>query len=185
VSAPPNPARMKTRRQQWLGCGGCVVVFAALGALLVSSAGVLGPLFVVLAAVVAGALAVRHITGKRRATDAFRAAYRSDGKDTLIVYTESPHWKNYIEANWLPRWGDRAVMFDRSRPWKEDSVEARLWRAVAGRVEHTPVVIVVPSRGRAEIVRFWLAFRDFKHGKDRALREAEARLARILDAQPR
>ena len=87
-------------------------------------------------------------------------------------------------TRWLPRWGDRAIAFDRSRPWREDQVEARLWRALAGPVEHTPVVIVVPAHGKVQIVRFWLAFRDYKHGKDRRLREAEARLAVILGETP-
>jgi 8-oxo-dGTP pyrophosphatase MutT (NUDIX family) len=43
------------------------------------------------------------------------------------------------------------------------------------------VAIVVPARGRkVHVVRFWLAFREFKHGKDRLLRAAEADLDRCL-----
>ena len=100
------------------------MALAALGALLVSIAGVLGPLIVLLAAVVAGALAFRYFTGRRRAVNAFRASHRLDGRDVLIVYTDSPHWKDYIESKWLPRWGHRAVVLDRSQPWTEDAVEA-------------------------------------------------------------
>jgi hypothetical protein len=33
-------------------------------------------------------------------------------------------------------------------------------------------------------VRFFLAFRDYKHGKDRRLRAAEAQLAAILGEGP-
>ena len=171
------------RWQHWLGCGGCLVVLAGLFALLVSVTGALGPLLLVVAVALLSGLGWRYLSARRRAIAGFRAAHGASGKDVLIVYTDSPHWKEYIETRWLPRWADRAIALNRSRPWKEDQPEARLWRAVAGVAEHTPVVIVVPPHGKVRIVRFWLAFRDFKHGKDRRLREAEARLGRILGEQ--
>ncbi len=177
-------AGVPTRRQQWLACGGCVVALAGLFALLVWAAGALGPLVFVFALAVLAVVVWRSVLARRRAIAAFRAANRATGKDVLVVYTDSPHWKEYIETQWLPRWGDRAIAFDRSQPWREDQVEARLWRAVAGTAEHTPVVIVVPPRGKVQIVRFWLAFRDFKYGKDKRLRDAEARLATILGETP-
>ena len=172
--------RGPTRLRQWLGCGGCVVVLAGLFALLVWAAGALGPLLFVIALAVAAVIVWRYVLARQRAIAAFRAAYAGTGKDVVVVYTDSPHWKEYIETRWLPRCGDRAIGLNRSKPWREDQPEARLWRAVAGTAEHTPVVIVVPPRGKVQIVRFWLAFRDFKHGKDKRLREAEARLATIL-----
>ena len=177
-------ARTTTGRRQWLGCGGCIVVLAGLFALLVRVAGAAGPLLfsVIVALLAAGAW--WFVLARQRAIAAFCAAHRTTGKDVLVVYTDSPHWKEYIETRWLPRWGDRAIAFDRSRPWRADQVEARLWRAVAGPTEHTPVVIVVPPHGPVQIVRFWLAFRDHKHGKDARLREAEARLAAILGDTP-
>ena len=153
-------------------------------ALLVTGAGAWGPLvFAAIGSMVAAA-GGWYLTARRRAIAAFRAAHRDSGKDLVIVYTDSPHWKEYIETRWLPRWGHRAVVLDRSRPWNFDQPEARLWQAVAGSVEHTPVVIIVPAHGRVHVVRFWLAFRDFKHGKDRKLREAEVRLAKLLDEPP-
>jgi len=177
-------SRMPTRWRQWLGCGGCIVVLAALFTFLVSIAHALGPLLFALVLAAIGAIWWRIVHAKQRAIAAFRAANRTNGKDVLVVYTDSPLWKEYIETRWLPRWGERAIAFDRSKPWREDQVEARLWRAVAGTAEHTPVVIVVPPRGRVQIVRFWLAFRDHKHGKDARLRDAEARLAAILGETP-
>jgi hypothetical protein len=173
-------ARAPTRLKQWLGCGGCLVLLAGLFAMLVSIAGAVAPLIFSLAVVLGGSLAWRLFDARRRAIAAFRAAYGGSGKDVVVVYTDSSHWKEYIETRWLPRLGERAIAFDRSKPWREDQLEARLWRTVAGQAEHTPVVIVVPPRGKVQIVRFWRAFRDHKHGKDRRLREAEARLAAIL-----
>jgi hypothetical protein len=176
--------RPATPLRQWLGCGGCMVVLAGVFAMLVSIAGAVGPLIFALAVVLGGALFWRFVDRRRRAVAAFRAAYAGSGKDVVVVYTDSPHWKEYIETRWLPRWGDRTIAFDRSKPWREDQPEARLWRAVAGATEHTPVVIVVPPAGKVQIVRFFLAFRDYKHGKDRRLRAAEARLAAILGETP-
>ena len=176
-------ARSPTRVQQWLGCGGCVIVLGGLAALLAATIEI-APIGVVVAVSVGVALVLSAagalLFARRRAIGAFRAAYAGSGKDVVVVYTDSPHWREYIETRWLPRWGARAIAFDRSRPWREDQPEARLWRAVAGSAEHTPVVIVVPPSGRVHIVRFFLAFRDYKHGKDARLREAEARLERIL-----
>ena len=53
----------------------------------------------------------------------------------------------------------------------------------AGDREFNPLGIVVPQKGRAaRVVRFWRAFRDYKHGKDGPLRVAEAELQACLDA---
>ncbi len=43
--------------------------------------------------------------------------------------------------------------------------------------EFNPLAIVIPERGPVQVIRFWQAFRDHKHGRDRALRVAEAELA--------
>jgi len=122
---------------------------------------------------------VRYRARRRETARRFRERFGA-GKDLLIVYTESPHWQPYIEQHWLPRWGERAVVLNRTRPWKEADIEAALWRAATGSLEHTPVAIVVPPDGDVRVVRFWRAFRDHKHGKDRRLRAAEAELEAVL-----
>ncbi len=116
----------------------------------------------------------------RRAAVVRRFRERYPGKDLLIVLTDSLLWRPYIEAEWLPRWGERAVVFNRSRPWSAEQPEAALWRALGGPLEHTPLAVVVSQEGRVKVVRFWKAFRDFKHGKDHRLRAAEAELAAAL-----
>ena len=126
------------------------------------------------------ALAVRRLR-RIAAVRAFRSQYAANGKDLLIVLTDSPHWRPYIESEWLSRWGERAVVLDRSKPWNRDQPEARLWNAVKGEEEHTPLAIVVPARGRIKVIRLFLAFRDYKHGKDQKLRAAERELEAALD----
>ena len=130
-----------------------------------------------------GRLAWRYTTGIRR----FRRAYGPQGKDLLLVYSESPHWQRYVEQRWLPRWGSRAVVLnwsDRAEWSAADTPEAALFRSVAGDREFNPLAVVVPRRGRIRVVRFWRAFRDYKHGKDRALRDAERELEEALRSPP-
>jgi hypothetical protein len=116
---------------------------------------------------------------------AFTARWSATGKDVLLVYSDSPHWKRYIEAHWLPRLGERAVVLNWSERahWSERSpLEAAIVRRWAGRLEFNPLILVIPPHGPVTMVRFWKAFRDYKHGKERALREAEQRVARALGA---
>jgi hypothetical protein len=119
-----------------------------------------------------------------RALHRFRATWRRTGRDLLLVYSNSPNWQQYVEETWLPRWGHRAVVLnwsERSQWRRPVPAEVALFRAFAGATEFNPLGIVVPPTGRrVHIVRFWKAFREYKHGKDRLLREAEAELDRCL-----
>ena len=118
----------------------------------------------------------------RQAVTSFRRTHGPSGRDVLIVYSASPHWQDYIDSHWLTRWTDRAVVLNRSAPDWQDRPEAELWRRLAGRIEHTPVAIVVPQRGRPQIVRFYSAFKDYKHGKPATLHARERDLERVLSA---
>jgi hypothetical protein len=122
---------------------------------------------------------------QRRATARFRRDWHPQGKDLLLVYSNSPHWQRYVEQHWLPKWGARAVVLNWSerKTWAlGGSSEAELFRVFGGANEFNPLGIVVPSVGAVRVVRFWRAFRDFKHGKGQPLRDAEIELALALDA---
>jgi hypothetical protein len=153
---------------------GAAVAFLWKG-LLVFAAGVI---------VIAAASYAAHVWRQWRAVRRFRAVWKPRGKDVLLVYSNSPHWQGYVEDTWLPRWGHRAVVLNWSdrAVWKRDRrPEVALFRVFAGDREFNPLAIVVPSEGRrARVVRFWRAFRDYKHGKDRLLRAAEAELEGYL-----
>jgi len=113
-----------------------------------------------------------------RAVARFRNTWGSRGKDLLLVYSNSPHWQRYVEQSWLPRWGHRAVVLNWSdrRQWARRSPEVAIFNVFASAQEYNPLAIVVPLSGPVHVVRFWLAFRDYKHGKDGALLKAEAEL---------
>src|SRR5438132_14887 len=122
-----------------------------------------------------------------RAQRRFRVAYGPKRKDLLLVYSNSPNWQTYVETAWLPRWGERAVLLnwsERSR-WQPGAPEVQLFRSLAGDREFNPLAVVVPPSGKPAVIRFWLAFRDYKHGKERLLRAAEAELEDHLSSVSR
>jgi hypothetical protein len=160
---------------------GILLALAACAVLLRRGLLILAALVVITAV----AVYLGYVWRRWRAVRHFRAAWQSQGKDLLLVYSNSPNWKCYVEEKWLPRWGNRAVVLNWSerQTWRrERRPEVALFRAFAGDREFNPLGIVVPQKGRAaRVVRFWRAFRKYKHGKDGPLRAAEAELEGCLD----
>jgi hypothetical protein len=133
------------------------------------------------AAIVAAICVASHPFGsaRERATRRFRREWADRGKDLILVYSDSPHWRGHVEHTWLPRWGQRAVVLNWSerRTWSEHaSSEVALFRAYGGSREFNPLAIVVSSSGHVHVVRFWKAFQARKHGKPELLAQAEAKL---------
>jgi hypothetical protein len=115
----------------------------------------------------------------------FWRAHAIHGRRVLFVYSESPNWQTYIEQNILPRIRDHAVVLNWSerRLWSSTSPwEARFIRRFSGDREFNPLALVFSQHGRIRSVRFHRAFLDFKHGKESALREAEAELFALVEA---
>jgi hypothetical protein len=138
---------------------------------------------------------------------------RWPGKRGILVYSNSPNWGQYIEHNWLPRIGTQFVLLnwsERSRWAVERRFEARVFRRFAGDREFNPLAIIflqrvpqatlrawltsiqkrellgvlAPARHQTAVIRFFQAFRDFKHGKDRLLRTRESELFSLCDDAP-
>lgn len=171
---------MRERLIRWfalLGCGGLAGI--VLAGLLTTFHWTL-PLMVLGGVSLLAVVEIARSRSRRAAIREFRRVYGATGRDLLIVYTDSPHWAPHIESKWLPRWGERAVVLNRSRPWRYEQPEARLWSVLGGSLEHTPLAVVVPQTGRVRVIRFWHAFRDHKHGKPGRLMAAEKELASAL-----
>lgn len=101
------------------------------------------------------------------------------GRFVLFVYSDSPNWKTYVESNILPRVGGHAVVLNWShrREWEQaHSFEARVFRRWAGKREFNPLALIIRPGRRVKVLRFWQAFRDFKHGRHQALTEVQAAL---------
>lgn len=109
----------------------------------------------------------------------FYAAHRRHGRFILFVYSESPNWQSYVEAQILPRLQHVAIVLNWSNrkqwlrlcPW-----ESRVFHHFAGPREFNPVALVFIGRWRVVPIRFYQAFLDLKHGQESALRQAEAEL---------
>ena len=130
---------------------------------------------------------------------------RWPGKRGILVYSNSPNWQAYVEEHWLPRldgalvvlnWSERAT-WDTRHPF-----EASVFRRYANDREYNPLAIIftphtggdllkrwarslgeadlagilVPTVHNREVIRFWKAFRDYKHGKTHTLERLEAQM---------
>jgi hypothetical protein len=120
---------------------------------------------------------------RRRLQREFHKRWGAHGKRLLLVYSNSPNWQAYVEENWLPQLESIAVVLNWSErgTWTErHPLEADIFRTWAGDLEFNPLAIIIPPEGAVRVIRFWQAFRDYKHGKDRTLRAAEAELGAAL-----
>ena len=121
------------------------------------------------------------------------------GKNMLFVYSNSPNWKEYIEENLLSKISKNAVIINWSErsewDWTKKPLELRVFRHWTGVYsyiqmscgkkrwdgrEFNPLAITFVPWWRVEVFRFWQAFKDYKHGKDKHLKELESRLFDIL-----
>src|SRR5918911_507082 len=93
-----------------------IVVLVGLFALTLAFWWILLPVLALVVLSGVAALAV-HAWRDYRAVRRFRAVWGARGRDLLLVYSNSPNWQPYVEANWLPRWGERAVVLN----WSERS----------------------------------------------------------------
>jgi hypothetical protein len=88
------------------------------------------------------------------------------GKDVLLVYSDSPIWREYITSEILPLVRERAVVLnwsERNR-WPRWSFQVHVFRAFGTRREFNPLVVLFRPFSRARAFRFWLPFKDWKRG---------------------
>ena len=117
----------------------------------------------------------------------FQKVAHRQGKFVLFVYSDSPHWKSYIEQNILPHVQEYAIVLN----WSERSQWHRLsWSVQAfhhwgGRREFNPIAIVFCSLGDVRVFRFFKAFHEFKRGKPGILRKTESELVELVNAKVR
>ena len=88
------------------------------------------------------------------------------GKDVLLVYSNSPIWRDYMIQEILPLVQDRAVVLNWSErsKWSRWAFPVCIFRSFAGRQKYNPVVMLFRPFRRVQVFRFWSAFKDWKHG---------------------
>ncbi|HEV8070495.1 MAG TPA: hypothetical protein VGP76_22460 [Planctomycetaceae bacterium] len=107
------------------------------------------------------------------------------GRDVLIVYSESPIWRDYVEKRILPTIGDRAVVLNWSerRQWQR-TLAVLAFRFFGGTREFNPMAVVFRPLHNARCFRFYKPFREFKHGDTSAVSALESGLFRMLGVGP-
>lgn len=104
------------------------------------------------------------------------------GKYALIVYSNSPVWKDYFESQVLPALENRAVVLNWSerQQWRGRSLAVLAFRYFGGDREFNPLAIVFrPGRFR-RVFRFWRPFLDFKHGKPERVERMKDKLLGLV-----
>ena len=96
------------------------------------------------------------------------------GRDTLLVYSDSPVWHDYVEQHIIPQLGKRAVILNWSerRSWRF-SIAKMAFYYFGGYRQFNPLGVVFRPFQRSRVFRFWLPFGDFKHGEPEALHKME------------
>jgi hypothetical protein len=115
----------------------------------------------------------------------FRRTRGREGKVAVLVYSDSPNWKEYIEREILPSVRDRVVTLNWSlrSEWKRNPpLEAQMFQYWGGTREFNPMAIIVPPKGRVRLIRFWKAFKEYKHGKPHSLTSLREELQEAVRA---
>ena len=113
----------------------------------------------------------------------FEVLVAAKGRRILFFYSRSPVWQDYVERNWLPRLADHAMVLNWSdrASWKGRwSFAVWVFRHWAPRDNFNPMAIVFPPFRPAKRVGCYYAFRDWKHGNQQALQDAEKQLFTYL-----
>lgn len=98
----------------------------------------------------------------------------------ILVYSDSPAWKSYIEDRWLPVAGERLELINISRldHWKPSLAGLIFEVHLEGKRPSLPVALVFSKR--PALIAFNGGFLDFASGDDEQLKKQEQNLARAL-----
>lgn len=142
-------------------------------------------------------LAHAWLKGKWYALQALR---QWKGKYVLLVYSNSRRWQGYFEDKIIPKLQDTAVILNWSErltwTWAK-TLELKIFQHFAGVTRFTyeengqiktswsgddfcPLAVVLKPWWRPKVIRFWEAFKDYKHGKSAKLKAREEELFSVL-----
>jgi hypothetical protein len=103
------------------------------------------------------------------------------GRDLLFVYSDSPHWKQYIEEEILPRLQDRAVVLN----WSERTnwigkmtLSSMVFRHFSGCRKFSPIAVRFRLFGIHTTYRFWDPIKKWRKKDDR--KDLDSLLARFF-----
>lgn len=96
----------------------------------------------------------------------------------VLVTSDSPIWKEYIEDKWIPRIGGslETLNWSTHKTWKRTVYTRVFYEYVGTRENYCPSVVLLRGLKEPLVFRFFYAFRDAKHGNMEALNKLEKRL---------
>jgi hypothetical protein len=100
---------------------------------------------------------------------------RHEGKFVLLVYSDSPNWKSYVEQSILPRVQDHAIILnwsERAR-WDNGSWAVQAFQHWGGHADFNPLGVVFCGIARVRVFRFYRAFLEHKRGNAVPLQQVE------------
>lgn len=115
----------------------------------------------------------------------FLRVYKIHGQFILLVYSDSPDWKSFIENNWLRIIRPYSIVLNWSerKKWNSWSWPVQAFKHWGGGKNFNPMAIVLAGGFKIKVIRFYEAFKDFKHGKEEPLRTAENQLFEFVKAR--
>jgi hypothetical protein len=105
------------------------------------------------------------------------------GKDTLLIYSESPIWRDYMTQEILPLLKHRAVVLNWSErgKWPKWSFAVHVFHSFSGRREFNPMVVLFRPFHTAMFYRFWSPFKEWKRGQTAAVDSLRRELRLVLE----
>lgn len=162
---------------------GCVATLAVIALVGVSLTMWLGWYWAVVLAV-PGTIGLVVILKRAAVVASARAYLRDRGAVGILVYSDSPNWKPYIEERWLPVVGSRLLILNWSerRTW-DPTPEIRLFHAFTGDENFNPVAILL-TRRHPLVFEFHSAFKNAKHGNTEGVEMLQRQLFDELNSAP-
>ena len=104
------------------------------------------------------------------------------GKDVLYVSSDSPIWKEYMEAEVFPLVAERAVVLSWSArsKWPTWSIAVRVFRTFGRGRDFNPMVVLFRPFRRATVFRFLPAFYERKQGNSASVEQLRRDLMQAL-----
>lgn len=104
------------------------------------------------------------------------------GPRVFVSYSRSPHWQARFEEFLIPRLPSTAIVVNWSdrKAWPRLSLRRLVFENFLGNLAHTPSVIVFRPFRRAQVFRFYEAYKRFKRGDQSQVLEQEAWLLRTI-----
>ena len=106
------------------------------------------------------------------------------GKTILLVTSDSPIWQTYMDTEIISPLESRAVILNWSTrsTWKRGpDLAIMAFRYFGGSQEFNPLAVVFKPLRIPKVFRFWLPFKDHKHGDSARLEQLKTELMKYTE----